>query len=120
RARLPIGRDGRNRPSLFPFGTSTGRNAHCRSPFNAHAAVRSFMLFPRETIGCYLDWRTQEIGVAAALSGDTVLMRDYAAGDVYHSLARMCGLTDDPDPIHEEAEAKCGAAAAHEAAAARR
>ena len=58
------------------------------------------MLFPRETIGCYLDWRTQEIGVAAALSGDTVLMRDYAAGDVYHSLARMCGLTDDPDPIH--------------------
>ena len=100
RARLPIGHDGRNRPSLFPFGTSTGRNAHCRSPFNAHAAVRSFMLFPRETIGCYLDWRTQEIGVAAALSGDTVLMRDYAAGDVYHSLARMCGLTDDPDPIH--------------------
>jgi hypothetical protein len=28
RAKLPIGRDGRNRPSLFPFGTATGRNAH--------------------------------------------------------------------------------------------
>jgi hypothetical protein len=28
KARLPIGRDGRNRPSLFPFGTTTGRNAH--------------------------------------------------------------------------------------------
>jgi hypothetical protein len=25
KARLPIGRDGRNRPSLFPFGTITGR-----------------------------------------------------------------------------------------------
>src|SRR5262249_5965585 len=24
RAKLPIGRDGRNRPSLFPFGTATG------------------------------------------------------------------------------------------------
>ena len=27
KARLPIGKDGRNRPSLFPFGTATGRNA---------------------------------------------------------------------------------------------
>jgi DNA polymerase I-like protein with 3'-5' exonuclease and polymerase domains len=26
-------------------------------------------------------------------------MEDYATGDVYHALARMCGLTDDPDPI---------------------
>jgi len=32
KARLPIGRDGRNRPSLFPFGTATGRNAHAKSP----------------------------------------------------------------------------------------
>jgi hypothetical protein len=98
KARLPIGRDGRNRPSLFPFGTSTGRNAHRRSPFNAHAAVRGFMYFEAGTIGAYLDWRTQEIGVAAALSGDTALMHDYAAGDIYHALARRCGLTDDPDP----------------------
>jgi hypothetical protein len=39
KARLPIGTDGRNRPSLFPFGTATGRNAHARSPFNSHAGV---------------------------------------------------------------------------------
>ena len=31
KARLPIGPDGRNRPSLFPFGTATSRNAHARS-----------------------------------------------------------------------------------------
>jgi hypothetical protein len=31
KARLPIGRDGRNRPSLFPFCTATGRNAHAKS-----------------------------------------------------------------------------------------
>src|SRR5262249_1041025 len=55
KARLPIGRDGRNRPSLFPFGTATGRNAHAKSPYNAHAGVRSFILFPPETIGLYLD-----------------------------------------------------------------
>ena len=41
RAKLPIGRDGRNRPSLFPFCTATGRNAHAKSLYNAHASVRS-------------------------------------------------------------------------------
>src|SRR5262249_57687690 len=95
-AKLPIGRDGRNRPSLFPFGTATGRNAHRRSLYNAHAGMRSFMVFPPDTIGLYLDWRTQEVGIAAAASGDEVLKADYAAGDVYHALARLCGLTDEP------------------------
>jgi hypothetical protein len=97
KARLPIGKDGRNRPSLFPFGAASGRNAHARSPYNAHAAVRSFMKFSPYTTGFYLDWRTQEIGIAAALSGDPVLADDYATGDIYHALARMCGLTDEPD-----------------------
>ena len=99
RAKLPIGRDGRNRPSLFPFGTATGRNAHSKSLYNAHAGMRSFMVFPPDAIGVYLDWRTQEIGIAAERSGDERLMHDYRDGDVYHALARMCGLTDDPDPI---------------------
>jgi hypothetical protein len=98
KARLPIGHDGRNRPSLFPFCTSTGRNAHSRSPFNAHAAVRGFLKFPRDAVGVYLDWRTQEIGVAAALSEDAALIQAYSSGDIYHALARICGLTDDPSP----------------------
>lgn len=97
KARLPIGKDGRNRPSLFPFGTATGRNAHAKSLYNAHAGVRGFMVFPSDKIGVYLDWRAQEVGVAAALSGDEALMRDYQAGDIYYALARLCGLTDDPD-----------------------
>jgi hypothetical protein len=99
-ATLPIGRDGRNRPSLFPFGTATGRNAHCRSLFNGHASMRSFMVFPPNRIGVYLDWRTQEVGIAAALSGDHALMSSYAGGDVYYAFARQSGLTDDPDPKH--------------------
>jgi hypothetical protein len=33
KAKLPIGKDGRNRPSIFPFGTATGRNAHSKSLF---------------------------------------------------------------------------------------
>jgi hypothetical protein len=99
KARLPIGRDGRNRPSLFPFGTASGRNAHAKSPYNAHAGMRSFMVFPPDAIGFYLDWRSQEVGVAAARSQDPDLLADYAAGDIYHALAHLCGLTNDPDPI---------------------
>jgi DNA polymerase-1 len=100
RAKLPIGHDGRNRPSLFPFCTTTGRNAHAKSLFNAHAGLRSFMVFPSDKIGVYLDWRTQEIGVAAALSGDRALMDAYNGGDVYHALALICGLTNDYDAKH--------------------
>lgn len=100
KARLPIGPDGRNRPSLFPFGTATGRNAHAKSPYNAHAGVRGFIKFAPDKIGAYDDWRTQEVGIAAIRSGDERLMADYRSGDVYHALARMCGQTDDPDPKH--------------------
>ena len=49
KAKLPIGPDGSNRPSLFPFCTATGRNAHSRSFYNDHASVRSFMMFPPDT-----------------------------------------------------------------------
>ncbi len=99
RGNLPIGRDGRNRPSLFPFCTATGRNAHAKSLYNFHAGMRSFMVFPADKIGVYLDWRTQEVGIAAALSGDQVLMDDYRSGDIYHALAKLCGLTNDDDVV---------------------
>jgi hypothetical protein len=100
KARMPVGRDGRNRPSLFPFATATGRNAHAKSPYNAHAGVRSFIVFPPDSIGVYLDWRSQEVGVAAAASEDQTLTAAYRSGDVYHALARIVGITHDPDHEH--------------------
>src|SRR6266536_2009594 len=100
KATLPIGRDGRNRPSLFPFCTTTGRNAHARSLYNAHAGMRSFMAFPEDTIATYLDFRTQEVAVAAALSQDQNLIDSYLGGDVYYTLARDGGLTTDLDQAH--------------------
>ena len=118
RAKLPIGRDGRNRPSLFPFCTATGRNAHAKSLYNAHAGMRSFMVFPPDTIGVYLDWRTQEVGVAAALSGDEALMRDYPAATSITRSRKLCGLTNDLDPKHWKSRTT-RRAAAHEGAAAR-
>jgi hypothetical protein len=104
RARIPIGRDGRNRPSLFPFATATGRNAQAKSLFNAHASMRSFMQFPPNKIGAYLDWRTQEIGIAAARSGDAALAAAYQSGDVYHALAVLCGLTNDTNVARWKAD----------------
>ena len=62
------------------------------------------MLFSPDTIGAYLDWRTQEIGIAAVDSDDAALKAAYASGDVYHALARMCGLTNDPDPVRWKRE----------------
>jgi hypothetical protein len=99
KAKLPIGHDGRNRPSLFPFGAASGRNAHAKSIFNAQAGMRSLIVFSPNVIGAYLDWRTQEVGIAAAESDDPNLKRDYASGDYYHALARQNGFTDDPDPV---------------------
>jgi len=57
------------------------------------------MVFPTDKIGLYLDWKAQEVGIAAALSGDKTLQAAYQK-DVYYALARMCGLTSDPDPKH--------------------
>jgi hypothetical protein len=98
-ASLPIGPDGINRPSLFPFGTATGRNAQTRSLFNCHAAMRSFMRFPPNNVGLYLDWRTQEVGVAAVASGDEALQQAYRGGDVYHGFALKAGLTRESDRL---------------------
>src|SRR5258708_34890580 len=59
--------------------------------------MRSFMKFREDSIAVYLDWRTQEIGVAAARSGDEALADAYRSGDIYHALAHLCGLTRDTD-----------------------
>jgi hypothetical protein len=94
KANLPIGRDNRNRPSLFPFGTATGRNAHGKSLFNFHAAMRGFLLFSTAQPGFYLDWSSQEVGIGASLSRDLALMSAYVEGDVYYAFAKEIGLTD--------------------------
>jgi hypothetical protein len=97
RAKLPIS-GGRNRPSIFPFGTVSGRNAHSKSLFNAHAGMRGLIKFPRRSIGAYEDFRTQEPIIAAFNSDDERLIADYLSGDIYHKLAMLCNLTDEPDP----------------------
>ena len=87
---LQVGEDGRNRCLLSAFGTKTGRNAPSNTKFIFGPSVWLRGLIkpePGRAIA-YLDWVSQEVGIAASLSGDPVMMSDYQTGDLYSLLAR--------------------------------
>jgi DNA polymerase-1 len=87
--KLEIGADGRNRFWLNPFGTKTGRNnpSTNRAVFGLPHTMRSFIKpLPGMAIA-QIDYGTQEVGIAAALSGDPTLIEDYKSGDVYRKFA---------------------------------
>ena len=87
--KLEIGADGRNRFWLNPFGTKTGRNnpSTNRALFGLPHTMRSFMKpLPGMAIA-QIDYGTQEVGIAAFLSGDPTLIEDYFAGDLYRRFA---------------------------------
>jgi hypothetical protein len=95
--KLEIGSDGRNRRWLNPFGTKTGRNnpSTNRYIFGLPHTMRSFIKPGPGMAIAQLDIGNEEVGVAAALSGDPQLIADYLAGDVYREFAKAAlGLTD--------------------------
>ena len=99
RAKLPIGPDGRNRPSLFPFCTATGRNAHaraCSTPMPACAASSPF----RPTRSAFISTGGRRRSALPPHYPKTGIDGRLSGGDVYYALAVMCGLTDDPDVKH--------------------
>jgi DNA polymerase-1 len=82
---LPVGVDGRNRVLLSAFGSVTGRNqpSSARAIFHRPAWNRS-LIKPSEGYGiAYIDYSQQEVGIAAALSGDLAMQRAYTSGDPY-------------------------------------
>lgn len=90
---LAIGKDGRNRCLLSPFQSKTGRNQPSTSKFIFGAAkwLRRLIQPPKDTAIAYLDWRQQEFGIAAALSGDKRMQEAYLNGDPYLSFAKQAG-----------------------------
>lgn len=112
--RLQIGDDGRNRAALMPFASKTGRNqpSNSRFIFGQSAWWRSFI---RPDVGCglaYLDWDQQEFGIAAALSGDAVMMEAYRSGDPYLAFAKQAGAvpeeaTKQSHPVEREQFKAC-------------
>lgn len=91
---LEVGADGRNRTSLFPFGTVTGRNAPSttRFIFGLPAFLRSLIQPPPGYSVAYVDWSAQEIAIAAALSEDEAMLHAYRSGDPHLAFAVQAGL----------------------------
>ena len=91
---LEVGSDSRNRTSLFPFGTATGRNAPSTTGFifGLPAFLRSLIRPPAGYSLAYVDWSAQEIAIAAALSGDDAMIDAYRSGDPHLGFAVQAGL----------------------------
>jgi len=92
--KLAVGSDGRNRCMLSPFGATTSRHTPSNAKFIFGTAtwIRGLIKPEPGTGVCYVDWKQQELGIAAALSNDQAMMTAYTSGDPYLAFARMAGV----------------------------
>src|SRR5262249_40605571 len=90
---LAVGRDGRNRTILSAFRSRTGRNQPSNSKyiFGPSVWLRGLIKPPPGHGVAYIDWRQQEFGIAAALSGDAAMQAAYLSGDPYLAFAKQAG-----------------------------
>jgi hypothetical protein len=90
---LAVGPDGRNRVLLSAFGSRTGRNQPSNSKFifGPSTWLRSLIRPAPGQAVAYVDWSQQELGIAAALSGDQRMQEAYVSGDFYLTFAKMAG-----------------------------
>ena len=110
---LAVGGDGRNRTLLSPLSSKTGRNQPSNAKFIFGPAVWLRGLIkpaPGRAIA-YLDWKSQEIAVAAALSGDRAMWDAYSSGDPYLAFAIQAGMapSDATKSTHKAIRDRCKA-----------
>jgi hypothetical protein len=88
---LAVGRVGRNRTILSAFRSRTGRNqpSNSRFIFGPSVWLRGLIKPPPGHGVAYIDWRQQEFGIAAALSGDAAMQEAYRTGDPYLAFAKQ-------------------------------
>jgi len=112
---LAIGPDGRNRAAIMPFSARTGRNqpSNAKYIFGPSRWLRSLIKPPPGMAVAYLDYVSQEIAVAAALSGDEAMKEAYSTGDFYLAFARQARAVpaDATKATHAEARSLFKAAA---------
>lgn len=89
---IPVGSDGRNRVLLSPFRSKTGRNqpSNARFIFGTATWLRSLIVPPPGRFIAYVDWTSQEIGIAAKLADDSNLLAAYD-DDPYLWFAKRVG-----------------------------
>ena len=90
---LQVGPDGRNRLILSPFKSKTSRNQPSNSKFifGPSRWLRGLIKPPPGHGVAYIDYGQQELGIAAALSGDKRMQDAYNSGDPYLEFARQAG-----------------------------
>ena len=108
---LAVGPDRRNRTLISPFGARTGRNtpSNTRSVFGPSVWLRG-LIRPDPGRGiAYIDWSSQEVVIAAALSGDPMLQAAIDTGDPYLAFAIRAGLApaDASKQTHGEIRSLC-------------
>jgi DNA polymerase-1 len=88
---LSVGADGRNRCLSGVFSARTGRNqpSNSRYIFGPSVWLRGLIKPEPNHAVVYLDWRQQEFGIAAALSGDAAMQAAYVSGDCYLTFAKQ-------------------------------
>jgi DNA polymerase I len=99
---LQVGSDGRNRCQLKPFWSITGRNQPSSSGYifgNATWYRGLIKPSPGRAIA-YLDWKSQEIGIAAAFSQDEAMLDALSTGDFYLGFGKRARVI--PDDATEE------------------
>ena len=111
--KLSVGRDSRNRTILSPFAAKTGRNQPSTTKFVFGPAkwVRGLIKHAEGMALAYCDWSSQEIAIAAALSGDELLWDAYHTGDPYLAFAIAAGLAppDATKQTHKAIRNRCKA-----------
>jgi DNA polymerase I-like protein with 3'-5' exonuclease and polymerase domains len=89
---------------ISPFRSRTGRNQPSNSEFIFGPSVwlRGLVNPPPGYGLAYVDWKQQEFGIAAALSGDPNMLEAYRSGDPYLAFAKMAGAVpqDATDQSH--------------------
>ena len=91
-----VGADGYSRCPIMPFWTRSGRNQPRGRDKVFLLSLPSWLhglIAPPPGWGmALLDWKAQEIGIAAGLSNDPALIADFQAGDPHMNFAVRVGL----------------------------
>src|SRR5262249_20836997 len=87
--------------SAFRSRTSRNQPSNTRFIFGPSVWLRGLVKPPPGQGLAYIDWKQQEFGIAAALSGDGAMQAAYLSGDPYLAFAKQAKAV--PDTATKEA-----------------
>lgn len=110
---LPIGPDGRCRAGNIPFTQRTGRSSPKRGSIFAMPAWGRFLIKPAPGRAlAYVDLKSAEFGIGAALSQDPVMLKLYSemmsgeVEDVYLEIAKMAAAAPSDATMQSHADVR--------------